>query len=158
MHLLNVLNTAKRRCEKYPLALNLRKKSAIARDVNISIEIVTAVFVDSITKRNSGLNGCFKLQKVLKTSNIPNVMIHNYVKLQQNVDIAEAFNAFFPSVFNHKTSVFSDSSDNEVNTVQITQNDVLMHCICLLLERVMTESVVTSQKHAVPNSAFMCTG
>ena len=47
MHLLNVLNTAKRRCEKYPSALNLRKKSANARDVNIFIELDTAVFVDS---------------------------------------------------------------------------------------------------------------
>ena len=124
MHLLNVLNTAKRRCEKCALALNLRIMSAIARDVNISIELDTAVFVDSFTKRNSGLNGCFKLQKILKTSNVPNVMIHNDVKLQQNVDIAEAFNAFFASVFNHKTSTFSDFTDNEINTVQITQNDV----------------------------------
>ena len=124
MHLLKVLNTAKRRCEKYPSALDLRKMSAIARDVNISIELDTAVFVDSFTKRNSGLNGCFKLQKILKTSNVPNVMIHYDVKLQQNVDIAEAFNAFFASVFNHKTSAFSDFSDNEINTVQLTQNDV----------------------------------
>ena len=52
-------------------------------------------------------------------------MIQNDVKLQRNVDIAEAFNAFFASVFNHKTSTFSDFSDNEINTVQITQNDVL---------------------------------
>ena len=131
MHLLNVLKTAKRRCEKYPSALNLRKMSAIARDVNISIELDTAVFVDSFTKRNSGLNGCFKLQKILKTSNAPNVMIHNDVKLQQNVDIAEAFNAFFASVFIHKTSAFSDFSDNEINTVQITQNDVFdALCLC----------------------------
>ena len=120
----NVLNTAKRRCEKYPSALNLRKTSAIARDVNISIELDTTVFVDSFTKRNKGLNGCFKLQKILKTSNVSNVMIQNDVKLQRNVDIAEAFNAFFASVFNHKTSAFSDFSDNEINTVEITQNDV----------------------------------
>ena len=125
MHLLNVLDTAKRRCEKYPSALNLRKMRAIACDVNISIELDTAVFVGSFTKRNSGLNGCFKLQKLLKTSNVPNVMIHNDVKLQQNVDIAEAFNAFFASVFNHKTSAFGDFSDNEINTVQISQNDVI---------------------------------
>ena len=51
-------------------------------------------------------------------------MIHYDVKLQRNVDIAEAFNAFFASAFNHKTSAFSDFSDNEINTVQITQNDV----------------------------------
>ena len=124
MHLLSVLNTAKRRYEKYPSALNLRKKSAIARDVNISIELDTAVFVDSFTKRNSGLNGYFKRQKILKTSNVPNVMIHNDAKLQQNVDIAKAFNAFFASVFNHKTSAFSDFSDNEIITVQVLQNDV----------------------------------
>ena len=124
MHLLNVLNTAKRRCEKHPSASNLRKKSAIARNVNISIELDTAILMDSFTKRKSGLNGCFKLQKILKTSNVPNVMIHNDVKLQQNVDVAEAFNAFFASVFNHKTSAFSDFSDNEINNVQITQNDV----------------------------------
>ena len=124
MHLLNVLNTAKRRCEKYHAALNLRKMSAIARDVNISIKLDTAVFVDSFTKRHIGLNGCFKLQKRLKTSNVPNVMIHNDVKFKQNVDIAEAFNAFFASVFKHKTSAFSDFSANEVNTLQITQNDV----------------------------------
>ena len=43
MHLLNVLNTAKRRCEKYPSALNLRKMSASAHDVIISIELDTAV-------------------------------------------------------------------------------------------------------------------
>ena len=98
--------------------------SAIARDVNISIEFDTAVFVDSFTKRKSGLNGCFKLQKILKTSNVPNVMIHNDEKFQQNVDIAKAFNAFFASVFNHKTSAFSDFSDNEINTVEITKNDV----------------------------------
>ena len=124
MHLLNVLNTAKRRCEKYPSGLNLRKLSAIARDVNFSMELDTAVFVDSFTKRNSGLNGCFKLQKILKISNVPNVMIHNDVKLQQNVDITEAFKDFIASVFNHKTSAFSDFSDNENNTVQIAQNDV----------------------------------
>ena len=42
MHLLNVLNTAKRRCENYPLALNLRKMSAIAaRDVNIFLSNLT---------------------------------------------------------------------------------------------------------------------
>ena len=98
--------------------------SAIARDVNISIELGTAVFVNSFTKRNSGLNGCFILQKILKISNVPNVMIHNDERLQQNVDIAEPFNAFFASVFNHKTSAFSDFSDNEINTVQITQIDV----------------------------------
>ena len=51
-------------------------------------------------------------------------MIRNDVKLQRNVDIAEAFNSFFASVFNHKTSAFSDFSENEINTVQITQNDV----------------------------------
>ena len=124
MHLLNLLNTAKRGCEKSPSAINLKKKSAIARDVNISIEIDTAVFVDSFTKCNSGLNGCFKLQKILKTSNVANFMIQNDVKLQRYVDIAEAFNALFASVFNHKTSAFSDFSDNEINTVQITQNDV----------------------------------
>ena len=124
MHLLNLLNTAKRGCEKYNLAISLKKKGAIARDVNISIELDTAVFVESFTKRNSGLNGCFKLQKILKTSNVPNFMIQNDVKLQRYVDIAEAFNAFFASVFNHKTSAFSDFSDNEINTVQITQNDV----------------------------------
>ena len=50
-------------------------------------------------------------------------MIQNDVKLQRNVDIAEAFNAFFASVFNHKTSAFRDFSDIEINTVQITQND-----------------------------------
>ena len=143
MHLLNVLNTAKRRCEKYPSPLNLKNMSAIARDVNTSIELDTAVFVDSFTKGNSGLNGCFKLQKMLKTSNVPNVMIHNDVKRQQNVDIAEDFNAFFASVFNHKTSVFSDLSDNEINTVQIAQNDVFGAFFCLLLERVMTKLVVT---------------
>ena len=44
MHLLNVLNTTERRCEKCPSALNLRKMSAIARDVNISNELDTAVF------------------------------------------------------------------------------------------------------------------
>ena len=130
MHLLKVINTAKQRCEKYPLASNLRKMSAIARGVNISIELDTAVFVDSFTKRNSGVNGCFKLQKILKTSKVPNVMIHNVVKLLQNVDIAEAFNAFFASVFNHKTSAFSDFSDNEINTVQITQND-FFDALCL---------------------------
>ena len=124
MHQLNVLNTAKRRCENYPSALNLRKMSAIARDVNIFIELDTAVFVDSFTKRNSRLNGCFKIQKILKTSNVPNVMIQNNVKLQRNVDIAEAFNAFFASVFNHKPSALSDFSDKEINSVQITQNDV----------------------------------
>ena len=75
-------------------------------------------------KRNSGLNGCFKLQKKLKTSNVPNVMIQNDVKLQRNVDIAEAFNAFFASVFNNKTSAFRDFSDIEINTVQITQSDL----------------------------------
>ena len=144
MHQLNVLNTAKRRCEKYPSALNLKKMSAIARDVNISIELDTAVFVDSFTKRNSGLNGCFKVQKILKPSNVPNVMIQNDVKLQRNVDIAEAFNAFFASVFNYKTSAFSNLSDNEINTIQITQMMFAMRCICLFLERVMTESVVTS--------------
>ena len=98
--------------------------SAIARDVNISIELDTAVFVDSFKKRNSGLNGCFKLQKIHKTSNAPNVMIQNDVKLQRNADTSEAFNAFFASVFNHKTSAFSNVSDNEINNVQITQNDV----------------------------------
>ena len=121
MHPINVLNSAKRRCEKYLSALNLRKMSAISRDVNISIELDTAVFVDSFTKRKSGLNGCFKLQKKLKTSNIPNVVIHDDVKLQQNVDIAEALHAFFANVFNHKTSAFSDFSDNEIITVQTTQ-------------------------------------
>ena len=48
-HLLNVLNTAKQLWEKYPWAINLRKMSAIARDVSLSIELDTAVFVDSIT-------------------------------------------------------------------------------------------------------------
>ena len=124
MHLLNVLNTAKRRCEEYPSALNLRKMSATARDLSVSIELDTAIFVDSFMKRNSGLNGCFKLQKVLKNSKVPNVMIQNDVKLQRNVDITEAFNAFFASVFNHETSAFSGFSENENNTVQITQNDV----------------------------------
>ena len=104
--------------------------SAIARDDKISIDFDTAVFVDSFTKRNSGLNGCFKLQKILKSLKVPNVMIHNDVKLQQNVDIVEAFNAFFASVFNHKTSAFSDFSDNEINTVQITQND-FFNALCL---------------------------
>ena len=98
--------------------------SAIARDVNLYIKRDTAVFMDSFTKCNSGLNGCFKLQKILKTSNVPNVNIHNDVELQRNVDVTEAFNAFFASFFNHKTSVFSDFIDNEINTVQITQNDV----------------------------------
>ena len=51
-------------------------------------------------------------------------MIQNDVKLQRNADISEAFNAFFSSVFNHKTSAFGNISDNEVNTVQITQNGV----------------------------------
>ena len=86
--------------------------------------IYTAVFVDSFTKSNSGLNGCFKLQKILKASNAPKAMIKNDVKHQRNVDIVEAFNAFFASVFNHKTSAFKDFSDNEIKTVQITQNDV----------------------------------
>ena len=124
MHLLNVLNTTKRSCEKYPSGLNLRKMSAIARDVNISIELDTAVSVDSFMKRISGLNNCFKLQKLLNTSNVPKVIIQNDVKLQRNVGIAEAFNASFANVFNQKTSSFSDFSDNEINTVQITQNDV----------------------------------
>ena len=144
MHQLNVLNTAKRRCEKYPLALNLRKMNAIARDVIISIEPDTAVFVDSFTKRNSGLNDCFKLQKILKTSNVPNVMIQSDEKLQRNVDIAEAFNAVFASVFIYKTSAFSNFSDNEINTAQITQKYV---CDALYLStpgKGHEESVVTS--------------
>ena len=51
-------------------------------------------------------------------------MIQNDVKLQRNVDIGEAFNASFASVFNHRTSAVSDFSDNEINAVQITQTDV----------------------------------
>ena len=97
---------------------------AIALQVKISIELDTAVLVDSFTKRNSGQNGCFKLQKILKASNLPNVKIRNDVKLQRKVDIAEEFNAFFAIVFNTKTPTSSDFSDIEIDTVQITQNDV----------------------------------
>ena len=144
MHLLNVLNTAKRRCEKYPSASNLWKMSAIARDVNIFIKLDTAVFVDSFTKRNSGLNGCFKQQKRPKTSNVPNVMIHNDVKLQQNFDIAEALKAFLPV---SSTTIGQRSVTSVIMRLilyKLHKMMFLVRCICLLLERVTTDSVVTS--------------
>ena len=70
----------------------------LSRDLDVSIELDTAVYLDQFASNNTGASSCFRLIKRLKSEHLPTEMISQSTMHNGYPSIANAFNAYFMSL------------------------------------------------------------
>ena len=126
IHLFNK-RTALRRYLRLPSDVNKQTYLDVLDKLSFSVDLDKIACVDKFSETNSSLYDCFKLLRSLSCdSDIPETMFRNipYAPLSNSHAIANRFNTFFRSVFNEDDHLFDDFSENDVNEITLSLNDI----------------------------------
>ena len=119
--MLNKLHTTHRRINRQPTYTPTPSVQILTTDVQESIALDTHIFIEKIV----GANDCYKLINSFERSKkLPACMILNDEILVDDLDNANGFNKNFCSVFEKDSLPFSDFSENTLNNIEFTIQDV----------------------------------
>ena len=112
---------------RFPSDINKQTYLNVLDDLSFSVDLDKIAYVDKFSETNSSLYDCFKLLRSLSSdSDIPETMFRDipYAPLSYSRAIANGFNTFFGSVFNEDDHLFDDFSENELNEITVSLEDV----------------------------------
>ena len=88
----------------------------LSRDVDVSIELDTAVYLDQFASNNTGASSCFRFSRRIKSDLFT---IHNGYP-----SIANTFNAYFMTVYQPAVGFFDDFEQWTLNELCFTMDDI----------------------------------
>ena len=95
-----------------------------SRDVDVSIELDTAVYLDQFASNNTGSSSCFRLIKRLKSEHLPTEMRSQITMHNRYPTIANAFNAYFMTVYQPAVGFFADFEQLTLNELYSTMDNI----------------------------------
>ena len=125
IHMLNKLHTTHRRINRQPTYIPTPSVQILTTDVQESIALDTHILIEKFVGANLNVNDCYKLISSFQRSNkLPAYMILNDEILVDDLDKANSFNKYFCGVFKKDSLPFSDFSENTLNNMKFTLQDV----------------------------------
>ena len=104
IHALNKRDNVVKNHWKFPSAL----VEELSRDVEVSIELDTAVYLDQFASNNTGAASCFRLIKRLKSELLSTEMRYENTIHNGYPSITNALNAYFMTVYQPAVGFFDD--------------------------------------------------
>ena len=95
----------------------------LSRDVDVSIELDTAVYLDQFASNNTGASSCFHIKR-LKKEHLPTEMRSQRTMHNGYPSIANAFNAYFMTVYQPSIGFFDDFEQRTLNELCFTMDDI----------------------------------
>ena len=96
----------------------------LSKDVDVSIEIDTAVYLDQFVSNNTGASSYFRLIKRLKIELLPTEMRSESTIHNGYPSIANAFNAYFMTIYQTGVGFFDDREQRTLNELCLTMDDI----------------------------------
>ena len=125
IHMLNKLHTTHRRINRQPTYIPTPSVQILTTNVQESIALDTHKFIEKFVDANLNVNHCYKLINSFQRSNkLPACMTLNDEVLIDDLNKANGFNKHFCSVFKSDSLPFSDFSENTLNNIEFTIQDV----------------------------------
>ena len=123
--MLNKLHTTHRRINRQPTYIPTPSVQILTTNVQESIALDTHIFIYKFVDANLNVNDCYKLINSFQRSNkLPACMTLNDEILTDDLNKANGFNKHFCSVFKGDSLPFSDFSENTLNNIEFTIQDV----------------------------------
>ena len=123
--MLNKLHTAQRRMNRKPKYIPTPAVQILTTNVQESIALDTHIFIEKFVDANLNVNDCYKLTNSFQRSNtLPACITLNDEILVDDFNKANGFNKYFCSVFKKDSLQFSDFSENTLNNIEFTIQDV----------------------------------
>ena len=120
IHALNKRNNVVKNHWKFPSAV----VQEFSRDVEVSIILDTAVYLDRFASNNTGSLVCFRLVKRLKSELLPTEMRYEDTIHKGYPSIANAFNAYFMTVYQPAVGFFDGFEQRTLNELCFTIDDI----------------------------------
>ena len=120
IHALNKHDNVVKNHWKFPSVL----VEELSRDVEVSMELDTAVYLDQFASNNTGASSCFRLIKRLKSELLPTEMRYENTIHNGYPSIANAFNAYFMTVYQPAVGFFDDFEQRTLNELCFTMDDI----------------------------------
>ena len=125
VHMLNKLHTTHRRTNRQPTYIPTPSVQILTANVQESIALDTHIFIERNVDANLNVNDCYKLINSFQRSNkLPACMTLKDEILIDGLNKANGFNKHFCSVFKRDSLPFSDFSENNLNNMEFTSQDV----------------------------------
>ena len=125
IHMLNKLHTTHKRNNRQLTYIPTPSVQILTTNVQESISLDTHIVIEKFAGANLNVNGCYKLINSFQRSNkSPACMTLNDEILIDDLNKANGFNKHFCSVFMRDSLTFSDFSENTLNNIEITTQDV----------------------------------
>ena len=123
--MLNELHTTQRRINRQPTYIPTPSVQILTTNVQESIALDTHIFIEKFVDAYLNVNDCYKLINSFQRSNtLPACMTLNDEILVDDLNKAKGFNKYFCSVFKKDSLPFSDFSENTLNKIDFTIQDV----------------------------------
>ena len=123
--MLNKLHTTQRRNNWQATYIPRPSVQILTTNVQESVALDTHIFIENIVDANLNVNDCYKLINSFQRSNtLPACMTLNDEILVDDLKKANGFNKYFCSVFKKDSLPFSDFSENTLNNIEFTIQDV----------------------------------
>ena len=125
IHMLNKLHTTQRIINRQPAYIPTPSVQILTTNVQESIARHTHKFIEKFMDANLNVIVCYKLINSFQRSNtLPACMTLNDEILVDDLNKANGFNEYFCSVFKKDSLPFSDFSENTLNNIEFTIQDV----------------------------------
>ena len=123
--MLNKLHTTHRRINRQPTYIPTPSVQILTTNVQESIALDTHIFTEKFVDANLNVNDCYKLINSFQRSNkLSACMTLNNEILIDDLNKANGFNKHFCSVFKRDSLPYSDFSENTLNNIEFTIQDV----------------------------------
>ena len=123
--MLNKLHTTQRRINRQPTYIPTPSVQIITTNVQKSIALDTPIFIEKFVDANLNVSDCYKLiNSFQRSKTLPACMTLNDEILVDDLNKANGFNKYFCSVFEKDSLPFSDFSENTLNNIEFTIQDV----------------------------------
>ena len=123
--MLNTLHTTQRRINRQPTYIPTPSVQILPINVQESIALDTHIFIAKSVDANLNVNDSYKLINSFQRRNtLPACMTVNDEILVDDLNKANGFNKYFCSVFKKDSLPFSDFSENTLNNIEFTIQDV----------------------------------
>ena len=125
IHMLNKLHTTHRRINRQPTYIPTPSVQIITTNVQESIALDTHICIEKFVDANLNVNDCYKLiDSFQRSKKLPAFMTLNDEILSDDLNKANGFNKHFCNVFKRDSLPFSDFSENTLNNIEFTIQDV----------------------------------
>ena len=97
----------------------------LCRDVEVSTELETAVYLDQFASNNTGVSICFRIFRRLKNENLPTEMRSENTMHDEYTSFVNAYNAYFMTVYQPSAGFSDILAQRTLNELCFTTDDIL---------------------------------